>query len=114
MLLGACRDLVGILGSDEYGRALLGEWGNDTLTGGKDSDTFVFNPNFGKDVITDFKPNADHIQIDDALFANFAAVQAHATNDGHGNTVITYDANDTITLPGIAPSQLHANDFFFV
>lgn len=25
MLLGACRDLVGILGSDEYGRALLGE-----------------------------------------------------------------------------------------
>jgi VCBS repeat-containing protein len=94
--------------------ALIGGRGNDTLTGGKDTDTFVFNSNFGKDVITDFKPNADHIQVDDALFANFAAVQSHAANDGHGNTVITYDANDTITLTGIALSQLHASDFFFV
>ncbi|QHP71265.1 hypothetical protein EI171_30640 [Bradyrhizobium sp. LCT2] len=38
------------------------------------------------------------------LFANFAAVQTHAANDGagHGNTVITDDANDTITLRGVA------------
>ena len=56
----------------------------------------------------------DHIQIDPTLFADFAAVKAHAANDGHGNTVITYDTNDTITLTGVAPSQLHVNDFFFV
>ncbi|WP_206732836.1 hypothetical protein [Bradyrhizobium zhanjiangense] len=48
---------------------------------------------------TDFKANVDHIQIDDTLFANFAAVQAHAASDGHGNTVISYGANDTSTLP---------------
>lgn len=101
--------LVGGNGAD----ALIGGRGNDTLTGGKDSDTFVFNPNFGKDLVTDFKPG-DHIQIDNTLFANFAAVQAHAASDGQGNTVITYDANDTITLTGVAPSQLHASDFFFV
>ncbi|MEK9282795.1 Ig-like domain-containing protein [Bradyrhizobium sp. ISRA442] len=94
--------------------ALIGGRGNDTLTGGKDSDTFVFDPNFGKDVITDFKPGADHIQFDHTLFANFSSVQAHATNDGHGNTVITYDANDTITLTGVALSNLHSTDFFFV
>jgi probable HAF family extracellular repeat protein/VCBS repeat-containing protein len=101
--------LVGGNGAD----VLTGNRGNDTLIGGKDSDTFVFGPNFGKDVVTDFTPG-DHIQIDHTLFANFAAVQAHAANDGHGNTVITYDANDTITLTGVTPSQLHGSDFFFV
>ncbi|TFV72659.1 hypothetical protein E4K64_22510 [Bradyrhizobium frederickii] len=99
------------LSAGTKGTVLDGGNGNDTR---KDADTFVFNPNFGKDVITDFKPNADHIQIDDTLFANFAAVKTHAAGDGQGNTLITYDANNTITLTGVVPSQLHANDFFFV
>ena len=67
-----------------------------------------------EDVITDFKPNEDVIQFDHALFADFAAVQSHAANDGLGNTVITFDANDTITLQAVTVAQLHANDFLFV
>ena len=31
-------------------------------------------------MITDFKPNEDVIQFDHSLFANFAAVQSHASN----------------------------------
>src|SRR5262245_36830899 len=94
--------------------ALIGGHGNDTMTGGGRSDTFVFATNFGEDLITDFKPNIDVIQFDHSLFANVADVQAHAASDGHGNTVITYDANDAITLQGVALSSLHAHDFFFV
>ena len=68
--------------------------------------------NFGKDIITDLKPNSDAIQFDHSLFANFVDVQAHAADDGHGNTVITHDASDTITLQGVALSD--ASNFFFV
>jgi Ca2+-binding RTX toxin-like protein len=96
-----------------YADALIGGHGNDTMTGGNGPDTFVFGPNFGNDVITGFKPNTDAIQFDHSLFANFAAVRAHAASDGH-DTVIKYDANETITLLGVALSSLHANDFFFV
>jgi hypothetical protein len=34
-------------------------------------------------------------------------------DDGHGNTVITLDAHDTITLSGVVKAQLHASDFHF-
>ena len=101
----------------------VGGNGNDTITGndapnimtgGGGSDTFVFNRHFNKDIITDFNTAVDLIRIDHTLFANFAAVQAHEADGGHGNTVITYDANDTITLQGVRVSQLHASDFQFV
>jgi VCBS repeat-containing protein len=93
---------------------LIGGPGNDTLTGGNGPDTFVFGPNFGKDAITDFLPGTDLIQFDRTLFANFAAVQSHAGDDGHGNTVITLDASDTITLQHVAPTALHPGDVLFV
>jgi VCBS repeat-containing protein len=93
---------------------LIGGRGNDVLTGGDGGDTFVFGPHFGKDTITDFTPGTDFVQFDHALFTNFADVQAHATNDGQGNAVITYDANDSITLQHVALANLHAADFLFV
>jgi VCBS repeat-containing protein len=97
-----------------YADALIGGHGNETMTGGNGPDTFVFGANFGNDVITDLKPHIDAIQFDHSLFANFADVRMHATSDGH-DTVITYDANNTITLQGVAAlSSLHASDFFFV
>jgi VCBS repeat-containing protein len=92
---------------------LIGGRGTDTMTGGGGPDKFVFGPNFGAAVITDLNP-ADVIQFDHSLFASFADVQAHAASDGHGNTVIAYDANDAITLQAVALSSLHPSDFFFV
>jgi hypothetical protein len=32
-------------------------------------------------------------------------------DDGHGNTVIAIDAQDTVTLNGVIKAQLHASDF---
>jgi VCBS repeat-containing protein len=87
---------------------------NDTLIAGRSHDTFVFGPtNFGANTIEDFNVHKDTIQIDHTLFANFAAVQLHAGQMG-ADTVITYDAANTITLQGIALSHLHASDFLFV
>jgi VCBS repeat-containing protein len=87
---------------------------NDTLVATRSPDTFVFGPtNFGVNTIKNFNVHDDKIQIDHALFANFAAVQSHAARVG-ADTVITYDAADSITLQGVALSHLHASDFLIV
>jgi hypothetical protein len=81
------------------------------------NDLFAFNSNFGKDIITDFQAGVgagDVIQFDHTLFANFNAVLSKTTDDGHGNTVITYDANNTLTIQHILKANLAADDFLFV
>jgi len=42
-----------------------------------------------------------------------SAPMANTASDGMGNTVITYDANDTITLLGVSPSSLQPVNFRF-
>jgi VCBS repeat-containing protein len=93
---------------------LLAGRGNDTLAGGKGPDTFVFGPQIGKDVITDFDPKNDTIQFNHALFANYAAAMLSESFDGH-NTSFTanHDANQTVTLQNVAPSSLSPNNFSF-
>jgi Ca2+-binding RTX toxin-like protein len=85
---------------------------NDTLTGNGGADTFVFNPNFGKETIYNFKPDQDVLRFDHK-FANLSIVQ-QATQQVGPNTVITYDPGDTITLMGISVSQLHFDASHFV
>jgi len=34
-------------------------------------------------------------------------------DDGHGNTVVDVDVQNTITLAGVLKAQLHASDFHF-
>jgi len=110
--------LLGGAGND----TLIGGLGNDVLSGGAGSSTFKFlemsgtSANFGKDVIVDFKPDQDVIEIDHSLFANSAALLAAMTDDGHGNAVITVDANNTITLAGlsVAVATDHPADFHLV
>jgi Ca2+-binding RTX toxin-like protein len=95
---------------------LSGGAGNDSLTGSSGNDVFVFAPSFGKDVITDFvagSGTADLIEFDDAVFADLSAVLASATQVG-ADTVITYDADNTITLKNVTKTNLHADDFRFV
>jgi Ca2+-binding RTX toxin-like protein len=104
--------LLGLGGND----TLIGGAGNDTLTGGTQSDSFIFASGFGKDTITDFVAGAgsvDVIEFDDAVFANLSSVLAAASQVG-ADTLISYDANNTITLKNVAMSNLHADDFRFV
>ena len=69
--------------------------------------------NFGNDTIADFAAGQDHLQIDHTIFGNFAAVQQHMQQVG-GDVVITYDANNSITLHDAVMANLHASDFLFV
>jgi Ca2+-binding RTX toxin-like protein len=90
----------------------------DTLTGGAGNDTFVFNANFGKDVITDFDVNHDILAFSHAIaaFTNDTAGQILSqTHDTHAGAVIAVDAHDTITLLGVTTAQLaaHPSDFHF-
>jgi Ca2+-binding RTX toxin-like protein len=103
----------------DYGNNVLaGNGGNDTLAGGFGNDTFNFARtngvvDFGNDTITDFAAGTDHLQIDHAIFGNFADVQQHMQQVGD-DVVITYDASDSITLHNVQVANLHANDFLFV
>jgi len=95
---------------------IIGNEAANILTGGAGADTFVFLPNFGKDTITDFHPGEDILQLDHSLFTTAANVLANGVDDGHGNTVITADANDTLTLLNVslAVLQQHLSDVHIV
>jgi hypothetical protein len=115
---------------------------NDTVTVGSGIDTFIFQASktptlaaprtltvnedgtialpvsvgadgFGRDTIVGFLTAKDVIQFDTSQFANFAAVQA-AAKQVNKDTVITYDANNSITLNGVTASSLKAGNFAFV
>jgi hypothetical protein len=95
--------------------ALQGGSGNDVLIAGSGNDTFVFQPNLGHDTISNFKLDTDVIAIDHSVFADFQALLAAAHDDGHGNTVIAPDANNSITVKNVTVAQLvqHQGDFHF-
>jgi hypothetical protein len=88
---------------------------NQTLTGAGTNDTFVFNFGaVGNDTVTNFHPASDTLQFVSAMFANAQAALNATLDDGHGNTVISLDSHDTITLAGVVKAQLHAADFHVV
>jgi Ca2+-binding RTX toxin-like protein len=97
---------------------LTGLSGNDKLTGLGGNDTFVFFPGFGNDTVTDFTagPNSgphDLMAFDHTIFADFDAVLAASTQVGT-STIITIDAQNTVTLVNMSVGSLHHDDFAFV
>jgi hypothetical protein len=96
------------------GSPIFARAGDDTLTGAPGGDRFVFAQPIGRDVIYDFDPGSD--QIDLIGFGNmnsFADVQASLTQDGNGNAVIMITNGETITLTGISAQSLSAQNFTF-
>ena len=96
---------------------ITGLGGNDILTGGGGNDTFVFGPNFGKVTITDFTADPtssehDQISFDHNTFANFDAVMAASAQVG-ADTVISVDADHSVTLTNVNLSTLHHDAFAF-
>jgi len=95
--------LNGAAGND----TIEGGAGNDTMTGGTGNDMFVFKSGFGNDVITDFDANPTGGQdlldlsayVPDLTAANFGDHVSIAVSAG--NTVITIDGTQHITLTGV-------------
>ena len=84
--------------------------GNDTMTGGGSGATFLLDAVYGHDTITDFSKYAtgashDTISLASSEFANFAAVQAAATNSGSGVLIRAADG-DTLTLQNLTTTTL--------
>jgi fibronectin-binding autotransporter adhesin len=88
---------------------------DQTMTGTAGSDTFVFNfAGIGHDTVANFDPAVDVLQLSAWAFAKPQAILDVTHDDGHGNTVITPDAHDTITLLGVLKAQLSLTDFHTV
>ncbi|MDQ0423557.1 Ca2+-binding RTX toxin-like protein [Peteryoungia aggregata LMG 23059] len=104
-----------ILGAD--GNDVIdGGLGDDIISTGSGNDTIVFRPDFGVDTVSDFQAGAasdDVIEFAGGLFTDFEAVLASATEVG-SDTIISYDAHNSITLKDVALSSLHQDDFRFV
>ncbi len=87
---------------------------NNALTGTVSQDTFVFAPGAGPDVVTNFAPGGGTPdQIDLSAFktiGSFDALLAHAVQTG-SDTTIKFSDVDSVTLTGVAKSQLVAGDF---
>jgi Ca2+-binding RTX toxin-like protein len=97
------------LKGNENANVIEGAAGNDILTGADESDTFVFNANFGQDTITDFGAG-DTIEFRNG-FADFAAVQA-ATHQVGDDVHIDINASNSIVLTNVSLSTLNfANAF---
>ena len=100
--------LSGTNGND----TLFGDAGNDTITTGAGNDIIVFKSNFGMDTITDFQAGAgsgDTLAFDNSLFTDFEAVLAAAAQVGN-DTVISFDAESSVTLKNVALMSLHQDD----
>ncbi len=92
---------------------------NDVLTGGAGADQFVFAPEAksSSDIITDFTPGQDHIDL--RLFSgvvNSANIDSwletnSAPSAANPHDVMITIGNDALTLKNIALASLHASDF---
>jgi Ca2+-binding RTX toxin-like protein len=101
---------------------LVGGAGNDTMNGGAGNDTFVFAAGSGVDTITGFDADAggggqDLLALASSLGITADNFGAHvAINVVAGNTVITIDGVDTITLNGVngvGNNVITVDDFIF-
>ena len=76
--------------------------------GGDGNDNFVFQPGIGAETIANFNTHTDTIELDH--FANAQTVQELSsliTTDAHGDAVIALGHNDSITVAGVSPTDLH-------
>jgi len=109
--LSSFKFVDGTSGNDTFSNV----GGGATVFGNGGHDTFVFRPASGSATIADFDPATDTISFASSMFNHSPIdVLAATHDDGHGNTVITVNATDTITLQHVLKAQLSASDFHFV
>ncbi|MEM1395943.1 MAG: calcium-binding protein [Pseudomonadota bacterium] len=112
--------LVGSSGNNEiFGQGgddlIFGQAGVDALFGGSGNDVFIYSAGDGFDTIFDFTPGVgigDRLRVDQ--ITNFTNILAATNDDGMGNTIITVDGSNAVTLFGVLEAQLVEDDFLFL
>ncbi|EBA12653.1 calcium-binding protein [Roseobacter sp. CCS2] len=87
--------------------------GNDTMrgdSGSNDADVFVFREEQGHDYITDFQDGLDMIEFEAVSFTYDDLM----IFDGTTGAIVQWAGDMTVTIAGIAASQLTESDFVFV
>jgi VCBS repeat-containing protein len=103
---GMGNDVLNGGGGDDF---LIGGLGDNTLTGGSGADTFQwFKGNSGHDVITDFTPGTDKLDLSQLLQGENGTAASlddylHFTVSGSGATLVT--SIDISAMAGATPSQ---------
>lgn len=106
--LAANNILSGGNGNDQ----LYSQAAGTVMTGGAGNDLFYFGAGNGAASVTDYTDGQDAIAFQSSQFANFAAVQAAASQVG-ANVVIT-SGSDVYTLQNVTLASLSSGDFLFV
>jgi Ca2+-binding RTX toxin-like protein len=93
---------------------LFGNQGDDAIYGGAGNDSIMFGAGDGRDALFDFAAGAgDVIQLGGSLgVSSFEQLQWRMTQVG-GDTIISFDATTSLTIVGVTPGALAANDFIF-
>ncbi|HEY1545323.1 MAG TPA: type VI secretion system tube protein Hcp [Xanthobacteraceae bacterium] len=118
--LGNGNDLVyagansSILFGNGNGTVFAGS--NDTITLGKGNDLVAFGvnpspPALGNEIVNGFGKN-DTLEFNRQVVPDFKTLMSDARQLA-GDTVITIDANDSVTLRGVAVTSLKSNNFKF-
>ncbi|VVO31246.1 hypothetical protein PS726_05006 [Pseudomonas fluorescens] len=103
---GLGNDILNGGGGDDW---LIGGLGNNTLTGGTGADTFQWlKGNSGHDVITDFTPGTDKLDLSQLLQGESGTTASlddylHFTVTGSGPLTVT--SIDVSAMAGAAPNQ---------
>jgi Ca2+-binding RTX toxin-like protein len=116
----AANVLVGGSGADSIlagggNDTIIGGRGDDFLDGGAGNDNFVFDIDFGHDIITSFGDSGTHqdtLDFSVLIFANFAAAQAASHQQG-SDVHIDADSSHGIVLTNTLVANLGADDFRF-
>jgi Ca2+-binding RTX toxin-like protein len=119
---GVGNDLANLITGNAIGNVLLGGAGNDTLDGraGQDilwgeagSDTFLIRKGTGIDIIADFVPGTDRLDVRDYGFKTTAALTARMIQVG---TDISVDlgGGDSLILMGVKITSLGETDLLVI
>ena len=101
--VAAAKDLFGGKGDDD----IEGGTGDDKLSGGSGDDDFIFDTNFGDDIVKKFLTGHDLIDLS-GTGLTFEDLDIHKKG---GDTVVDCDEG-TITI-GKVVGNLHESDFVF-
>ncbi len=81
------------------------------LTGGRDNDVFIFRDGDGQDTVRDFA-TGDKIDVSAFGFTTIADI-AISRGSKPKDTLIQFDADDSVVLVGVDWTTLQQDDFIF-